>query len=46
MLVSYADGTLNFTTKCSYDLLHSQLVYMDGYMDILEHRAKIENIEL
>lgn len=46
MLVSYADGTLNFTPKCSYDLLHSQLVYMDGYMDILEHRAKIENIEL
>ena len=46
MLVSYADGTLKFTPSCSYDLLHTQLVYMDGYIDILKQRADRENIEL
>jgi hypothetical protein len=46
MLICYADNTLKFTPKCSYDLLHSQLVFMDGYMAILEKRAEIEGISL
>ena len=46
MLKGYREGTLNFTPSCSYDLLHAQLVYMECYMNVLEERAKIENIEL
>jgi hypothetical protein len=46
MLVNYADETLKFTPSCSYDLLHSQLVYMDGYIDVLQQRALRENIDL
>ena len=46
MLEKYRKGTLDFTPNCSYDLLHTQLVYMEGYMCILEERAEIEDIEL
>ena len=46
MLKGYREGTLNFEPNCDYDLLHSQLVYMECYMNVLEERAKIENIEL
>lgn len=46
MLEKYRNGTLDFTPNCSYDLLHTQLVYMKCYMNALEERAKIENIEL
>ena len=46
MLKGYKKGTLNFTPNCSYELLHTQLVYMECYMNVLEERAKIENIEL
>lgn len=46
MLVRYKNDELNFTPKCSYDLLHSQLVCMKEYMNVLEERAKIENIIL
>ena len=46
MLKGYREGTLNFTPNCSYDLLHTQLVYMECYMNVLEERAKIENIKL
>ena len=46
MLEKYREGTLDFTPNCSYDLLHTQLVYMEGYMRILEERAEIEGIEL
>lgn len=46
MLKGYREGTLDFTPNCSYDLLHTQLVYMECYMNVLEERAKIENIEL
>ena len=46
MLEKYREGTLDFTPNCSYDLLHTQLVYMKEYMRILEERAVIENIEL
>ena len=46
ILKGYKEGTLNFTPNCSYELLHTQLVYMECYMNILEERARIENIEL
>ena len=46
MLVRYKNDELNFTPKCSYDLLHFQLVCMNEYMNVLEERAKIENIIL
>ena len=46
MLKGYREGTLNFTPNCSYELLHTQLVYMECYMNILEERARVENIEL
>lgn len=46
MLEKYRNGTLDFTPNCSYDLLHTQLVYMKSYLRVLEERAKIENIEL
>ena len=46
MLKGYREGTLNFKPNCSYDLLHTQLIYMECYKNVLEERAKIENIEL
>jgi len=46
MLTHYREGILTFTPNCPYDLLHAQLVYMEGYMRILEERAVIEFIDL
>lgn len=46
MLIKYRQGTLDFVPNCSYDLLHTQLVYMENYRDVLEVRAEIENIDL
>ena len=46
MLEKYREGTLDFTPNCSYDLLHTQLVYMECYMNVLEERAKVEGIKL
>ena len=46
MLTQYREDTLGFTPNCSYDLLHTQLVYMEGYMKALEERAIIEFIDL
>ena len=46
MLDKYKNGTLNFTPNGSYELLFTQLVYMELYLDKLEERAKLENIEL
>lgn len=46
MLCEMKAGTLNFTPKCSYELLHEQAVYMEQYKRVLEERAKIEGIDL
>ena len=46
MLCEMKDGTLNFTPKCSYELLYEQAVYMKQYKRVLEERAKIEGIDL
>nr|DAE86138.1 MAG TPA: hypothetical protein [Caudoviricetes sp.] len=46
MLKKYKEGTLTFKPSCSYELLHTQLVYMECYLNSLEERAAIEKIEL
>ena len=46
MLREYKAGTLNFTPKCSYDILIAQLRAMELYACFLEDRAKIEDIDL
>ena len=46
MLDKYKNGALNFTPNCSYELLFTQLIYMELYLDKLKERAKLENIEL
>lgn len=46
MLDKYKNGTLNFTPNSSYELLFTQLIYMELYLDKLKECAKLENIEL
>ena len=46
MLKGYREGTLDFKPNNSYELLHKQLVFMKAYMEVLDVRANIENIEL
>ena len=46
MLSAYLTNELNFTPKCDYNLLHEQYVYMKNYLDVLERRAMIEDIDL
>ncbi|MDE6520066.1 MAG: hypothetical protein K2K91_06375 [Ruminococcus sp.] len=46
MLEKYKAETLPFQPKCSYELLFTQLVYMENYMNVLEERAKVEDITL
>lgn len=46
MLRKMKDGTLDFTPKCSYELLHEQAVYMKQYQCALMERAEIEGIDL
>ena len=46
MVVKYEAGTLNFTPKCSIELLEEQKKHMGLYLNCLEIRAEIEGIEL
>ena len=46
MLEKYKAGKLSFKPNCSYELLHEQLIYMEGYARVLDERAEIEGIEL
>ncbi|MBP3328714.1 MAG: hypothetical protein J6L91_07390 [Clostridia bacterium] len=46
MVIKYEAGTLNFTPKCSLELLKEQKKYMGCYLYCLEVRAEIEGIEL
>lgn len=46
MIVKYEAGTLDFTPKCSIELLKDQLGIMHDYLYALQVRAEIENIEL
>ena len=44
MLEGYAEGTLDFTPACSFQLLESQLYAMGTYANILQERARIEQV--
>lgn len=46
MLNDWDEGKLTFEPKCSYELLDHQCYLMSEYMDVLEQRAKIEDIKL
>lgn len=46
MLEKWRNNSLDFTPSCSYELLEKQLKVMLEYKNILEERAKIENISL
>ena len=46
MLEGYAEGTLDFTPACSFQLLESQLYAMGTYANILQERARIEQADL
>ena len=46
MIVKYEAGKLNFTPKCSLDLLKNQAKAMGEYLYVLEIRATIEGINL
>ena len=46
MLEGYAEGTLDFMPACSFQLLESQLHAMRTYANILQERARIEQVDL
>jgi ribosomal protein L19 len=46
MVTAYENNQLSFIPKCSIEILKSQLDVMKKYIEILEERAKIENILL
>ena len=46
MLINWENNTLDFEPKCSKETLEDQLLFMQGYMDILLLRAEIEEIDL
>lgn len=46
MTIKYEAGTLNFTPKCSLELLLHQKSMMGQYLHDLEVRAQIEGVEL
>ena len=45
-VTKYKAGTLNFTQKCSIDLLKQQKRHMGEYLHDLEIRAEIEGVDL
>lgn len=46
MLIKMENNMLDFTPKCSYDLLNGQLKAMNLYAEYLKERAEIEKIDL
>lgn len=46
MLDKWDKGELNFTPDCPKALLEVQMYAMGEYLDVLETRAKFEDIEL
>ena len=46
MLIKWENNMLDFEPKCSKETLENQLIFMQGYIDILRLRAEIEGIEL
>lgn len=46
ILDKYEDGTLDFEPSCSISLLMIQREIMEDYLNILQDRAIVENIEI
>lgn len=46
MIKDYREGTLDFETSSSIDLLAWQLRTMQDYLYVLKRRAEVENIKL
>lgn len=46
MLSKYLADELEFIPTCSYNLLHEQYCYMVNYLNILERRAILEDIDI
>ena len=46
MLDKWDEGELDFEPTCDRDMLDSQIVVMEEYLDILADRAEMEDIEL
>ena len=46
MLIKWKNNTLDFEPKCSKEILENQVLFMQGYLDILRLRAEIEEIFL
>lgn len=46
MVQKWDEGSLDFTPTCPRATYYFQIKFMQEYLDILEIRAKIENIEL
>ena len=46
MLYKWKNNMLDFEPKCSKETLENQLIFMQGYIDILRLRAEIEGIDL
>ena len=46
MLIKYECGTLDFEPNCSYQLLQRQENAMVEYLNVLEIRAEIENVDI
>ena len=46
MLVKYDAGKLEFTPTCPTDMLRKQKSLMGQYLNVLEIRAMIEDVEL
>ena len=46
MLIKWENNMLDFEPKCSKETLKNQLIFMQGYMNILRLRAEIEEIDL
>ena len=46
MLIKWENNMLDFEPKCSKETLENQVIFMQGYIDILRLRAQIEEIDL
>ena len=46
MLYKWKNNMLDFEPKCSKETLENQIIFMQGYLDILRLRAEIEEIYL
>ena len=46
MFYKWENNMLDFEPKCSKEILENQVIFMQGYINILRLRAEIEGIDL